>query len=312
MAKVLISEVMNPIAAQLLKEAGHEVVQMTSMDPEVLREYIKDCDAVVNRILPIDRAMMESNPNLKIISKHGVGLDNYDLPAAKELGIMVTCTPGCNAQSVAEHSIALMMASARNLKAVAGGYETIGWDAKKRGDGVELWGKTLGIVGCGDIGSRVARMLHGGFAMRVLVYDPYISKVPEGCELVGSLDEVLSQSDFISVHCFLSEETKHLIGEKEFAAMKKGAIFINCARGPIVDENALVKAVESGHLGAAAVDVTETEPLPKDHPLFALPNVIVTPHFAAQSREASYNVARTAAENVIHYFSDGKVVGRVV
>ena len=312
MAKVLISENMNPIAEQILLEAGHEVVKMPAMDPEMLREYIKDCDAVVNRILPIDRAMMESNPGLKLISKHGVGLDNYDLAAAKELGIAITCTPGCNAQSVAEHTLTLMMAAAKNLKAVAGGYETVGWDAKKRGDGVELWGKTLGIIGCGDIGSRVARMTYGGFAMRVLVYDPYISKAPEGCVLVGSLEEVLAQSDFVTIHCFLSDETKHLIGAKEFAAMKKGAIFVNCARGPIVDENALVEAVRAGQLGAAAVDVTETEPLPQDHPLFAFPNVIVTPHFAAQSREASYNVARTAAENVVHFFTDGKVVGRVV
>ena len=204
------------------------------------------------------------------------------------------------------------MAAAKNLKAVAGGYETVGWDAKKRGDGVELWGKTLGIIGCGDIGSRVARMTYGGFAMRVLVYDPYISKAPEGCVLVGSLEEVLAQSDFVTIHCFLSDETKHLIGAKEFAAMKKGAICVNGARGPIGDENALVEAVRAGQLGAAAVDVTETEPLPQDHPLFAFPNVIVTPHFAAQSREASYNVARTAAENVVHFFTDGKVVGRVV
>lgn len=154
MAKVLISEKMNPVAEEVLRSAGHEVIWMPSIEQSVFEEYIKDCDALLNRILPVTREMMESNPKLKIISKHGVGVDNYDLEAARDLGIVVTTAPGANSQSVAEHSFAMMIALAKNLIPISQGYRDVGFGIKNTCEGIELKGKTIGIIGCGKIGSR--------------------------------------------------------------------------------------------------------------------------------------------------------------
>ena len=204
MAKVLISEKMNPVAEEVLRSAGHEVIWMPSIEQSVFEEYIKDCDALLNRILPVTREMMESNPKLKIISKHGVGVDNYDLEAARDLGIVVTTAPGANSQSVAEHSFALMIALAKNLIPISQGYRDVGFGIKNTCEGIELKGKTIGIIGCGKIGSRMAKMCRYGFDMEVLVYDPYITEVPEGCELTSDRDRVFREADFLSLHCYLS------------------------------------------------------------------------------------------------------------
>ena len=169
MAKVLISEKMNPVAEEVLRSAGHEVIWMPSIEQSVFEEYIKDCDALLNRILPVTREMMESNPKLKIISKHGVGVDNYDLEAARDLGIVVTTAPGANSQSVAEHSFAMMIALAKNLIPISQGYRDVGFGIKNTCEGIELMGKTIGIIGCGKIGSRMAKMCRYGFDMEVLV-----------------------------------------------------------------------------------------------------------------------------------------------
>lgn len=312
MAKVLITEKINPIGIEVIKNAGHEVIQMETLEESELKEKIKDVDAALVRILPITREIMESAKNLKILSKHGVGVDNFDIEAAKEFGIALTTTPDANGRSVAEHAFALMMSLAKNVVPVSEEYKRIGFAAKNYKEGVEVTGKTLGIIGCGKIGRRIAKMAHNGFDMRVLVYDPYITEVPEGCELVSEKERVLSESDFISLHCYLSDETFHFIGKKELSLMKPTAYLINCARGPVVDEPALIDALLNEKLAGAGLDVTEAEPLDPESPLFKLPNVIVTPHYAPTTREAATAVSRIAGENIVNFFRDGSTVGRIV
>ena len=312
MAKVLISEKMNPVAEEVLRSAGHEVIWMPSIEQSVFEEYIKDCDALLNRILPVTREMMESNPKLKIISKHGVGVDNYDLEAAKDLGIVVTTAPGANSQSVAEHSFAMMIALAKNLIPISQGYRDVGFGIKNTCEGIELMGKTIGIIGCGKIGSRMAKMCRYGFDMKVLVYDPYITDVPEGCELTSDRDRVFREADFLSLHCYLSDETRNCVGAHEFSIMKPGCILINCARGPVVDEPEMIRALQEKRLGGAGLDVTWEEPLPKDSPLFAMKNVICTPHYAPTTHDSAYNCAKIAAENIMKYFAGEEVLGRIV
>lgn len=312
MAKVLVSEKINPIGIELLKAAGHEVIQMETIGEAELAEKIRDVDALLVRILPITRKLMEQAENLRIISKHGVGVDNIDLKAAEELGITVTTTPDANGLSVAEHSMALMVSLAKNIVPVSKAYREIGFAAKNYQEGVEITGKTMGIIGCGKIGSRVASMARNGFGMRVLAYDPYITEAPEGVELVSDRDRVFRESDFISLHCFLSDETYHSVGKREFSMMKPTAYLINAARGPVVDEAAMIQALENGSLAGAGLDVTEQEPLDAESPLFRMPDVIVTPHYAPTTREAAVRVSRIAAENINGFFENGTVKGKIV
>lgn len=311
MAKVLISEKVNAIGPELIAAKGHEAIQMPSIELTDLKKYIKDADALLVRILPITRELMESAPNLKIISKHGVGVDNIDLEAAKDLGIIVTTTPDANGLSVAEHTVALMLSLAKNIVPVSNAYRETGFGAKNYREGMEISGKTLGVIGCGKIGSRTATMCRNGFNMKVLVYDPYIDTVPEGCELVTDIERIFKEADVITAHCFLSPETTHIIGEPELAMMKQTAILLNCARGPVVDEAALIKALQENKIAAAGLDVTESEPLDPASPLFAMKDrVIVTPHYAPTTREAATRVSRIAAENIVNCLAGKAVVGR--
>lgn len=312
MAKVLISEKVNPIGTEILQAAGHKVVQMPSIEVSDLEQYIQDAEALFVRILPVTRKMMESAPNLKIISKHGVGVDNIDLEAAKDLGITVTTAPGANSLSVAEHAFSLMMSLAKNIVPVSKAYREIGFAAKNYREGVEVSSKTIGIIGCGKIGSKMAMMCRNGFGMKVLIYDPYITDVPDGCQLVSDRNRVLEEADFVSLHCYLSEETHHSIGSKEFSLMKDTAILINCARGPVVDEAELIRALQEGEIAGAGLDVTQEEPLNPENLLFTMENVIVTPHYAPATKEASSRVAEIAAKNIVNFFAGEMVVGKIV
>lgn len=179
-------------------------------------------------------------------------------------------------------------------------------------EGTEITAKTIGIIGCGKIGSRVAAMAHNGFGMKVLAYDPYRSAAPAGVELVTDRDRIFKESDFISLHCYLSDETYHCVGEWELSLMKPTAYLINASRGPVVDEAALIRALEKGSLAGAGLDVTEQEPLDAKSPLFQMPNVIVTPHYAPATREAATRVSRIAAENIDSFFTGGSVRGEIV
>ncbi len=310
MAKIVVTEQIDPVGVALLRSAGHEVTELDRKGGAAVEPAdVRDADALLVRIVEVTRELIESCPDLKIISKHGVGVDNIDLEAARERGVAVTITPGANSTSVAEHAFALLLALAKNLPEVCGKYREIGFAAKNCAPGVEITGKTLGVIGCGRIGSRVARMAHGGFGMRVLAYDPYVTGAPEGVELVADRDRVFAESDFVTLHPVLNKETEGCVGARELALMKPGAILINCGRGPLVDEGALIEALQSGRLGGAGLDVTVREPCPPDSPLFRMPNVLLTPHYAPTTREAAVAVSRLAAQNVVDFFENRPVEG---
>lgn len=313
MAKIIVTEQIDPVGIALLRAAGHEVEELgLKGGVEIRAGQVADADALLVRIAEVTGELIAACPKLKVISKHGVGVDNIDLDAAKAHGVAVTITPGANSTSVAEHAFALLIALAKNLPTVCGKYREIGFAAKNCAPGIEISGKTLGIIGCGRIGSRIAQMAHGGFGMRVLAYDPYITEAPEGVELVDERDRVFAESDFVTLHPVLNKETSGSVGAREFALMKRGAIFINCGRGPLVDEAALIAALQSGQLGGAGLDVTAQEPCPPSSPLFAMPNVLLTPHYAPTTTEAAVAVSRMAAQNVIDILNDMPVEGRLI
>ena len=313
MAKIVVTEKIDPVGIRLLKDAGHEVIELgLGGGVEIRPEQIGDADVMLVRIVEVTRVLLEACPKLKLVSKHGVGVDNIDMDAAKECGIAVTITPGANSTAVAEHAFAMLIALAKNLPTVCGKYREIGFAAKNCAPGIEITGKTLGIIGCGRIGSRIAAMAHGGFGMKVLAYDPYVSEVPEGVELVSDRDRVFAESDFVTLHPVLNKETQGSVGAREFALMKQGAVFINCGRGPLIDEPALIEALQSGHLGGAGLDVTAAEPCPPENPLFHMSNVLLTPHYAPTTREAAIATSRMAAQNVLDFLAGRPVEGRLV
>ena len=266
---------------------------------------IRDADALIVRSATKATAeLMEAAPRLRAIGRAGVGVDNVDLDAATKRGIVVMNTPGGNATSVAEHTVALMLSLARHLPQANSSIKQGKWEKKKL-QGIEVRSKTLGLVGLGKIGMEVARLAEG-LQMNVLAYDPYVSPLvarEQNVKLV-SLEELLGASDFISLHASLTPETHHLINAKMLAKVKPGARLINCARGELVNENDLLAALESGQLAGAGLDVFETEP-PVGSALAAHPNVIATPHIAGSTEEAQEIVGIRIAEQVRDYLVQG-------
>lgn len=313
MGKVLVTEGVHPVGPELLRAAGHQVV-FADRDMDVISREIVDADAVFVRIIELPGRLLETGKKLKIVSKHGVGVDNIDLDYCRRAGVAVTVTPNANSLSVAEHAFALMMALAKRLIPVSQAYRTVGFAAKNSEPGVELTGKTVGIVGLGCIGRHFARMCHGAFDMKVLAYDPYVdaSQLPPGVTLVSDLNQLLEQADVLSLHAALTQETRRIIDKERLARMKPTAILINCARGPMVDEAALIEALREGRLAAAGLDVTDPEPVAPDSPLFQLSNVIVTPHFAPTTLESATRVSQIAAENINAVLSGKEPVGRII
>lgn len=311
MSKILFTENVHSVGPELLKAAGHEVV-FADRNADVIKKEIVDAAAVIVRNSELPAEVLATAKDLKIVSKHGVGVDNIDLDYCKKAGVAVTVTPDANGLSVAEHAFALMMALAKNIIPVSSAYKKIGFAAKNSDPGIELTGKTLGLIGTGRIGSRFAKMCHAGFGMKVLAYDPYAPKAPEGVALVPTVEEVLREADVLSLHCALTDETHKMINKDRLALMKPTAILINCARGPMIDEEALIDALSNGRLAAAGLDVTDPEPVAPDSTLFRLSNVIVTPHYAPVTAEAAQRVSKIAAENVKAVLSGEEPVGRLV
>lgn len=300
MIKILVSDPLSEEGIKILKEHKEFQVDVkTDLKPDALKEIIKDYDALVVRsATKVTKDIIAQAQKLKVIGRAGVGLDNVDLEAATQKGIIVMNTPGGNTVSTAEHSMSMILALSRNIPQASLSTKKGEWKRSKF-MGVELYGKVLGIVGFGRIGSEVARRALS-FGMRVLAFDPFLSREVAqgiGVELL-ELSEVLGQADYITVHTPLTEETKHMISSKEFAAMKKGVRVINCARGGIIDETALVAAIQEGKVAGAALDVFEKEPLPADSPLLQLEPVILTPHLGASTEEAQVNVAIEVAQIV--------------
>ncbi len=310
--KILVSDNLGQAGIDILKDEGFEVDVKTGLPPDELKKIIGDYDALVIRsATKVTADLLEAADNLKVIGRAGIGLDNVDIPAATKKGIIVMNTPGGNVVTTAEHTIALMMAASRNIPQGTASLKAGRWEKKKL-IGREIYNKTLGVIGYGKIGSIVANRAKG-LKMRVIVYDPIVKAETiekEGFECVD-LDTLYAQADYVTVHVPKSKETMGLVGKDAFAKMKDGVIVINCARGGIVDEDALADALKSGKVAAAAIDVFSVEPPPADHPLLAFDNVVCTPHLGASTYEAQTNVSVAVAKQITEYLKRNNIVNAV-
>jgi D-3-phosphoglycerate dehydrogenase len=298
MARVLIAEPLAEAGVELLR-AHHEVDARAAATREELLAAVAGAEALVVRsATSVDAEVLEAGRRLKVVGRAGIGLDNVDVAAATRLGIMVVNAPQSNVISAAEHTVALILAQARNIPQAHFALREGRWE-RGRFQGAELYGKTLGIVGLGRVGALVAQRLNA-FGMRLLAYDPYVSRdraAQMGVEL-ASLADVLARADVVTVHLPKTPETTGLIGQSELAAMKPGARLVNTARGGIVDEAALAKAIDDGHLAGAALDVFAEEPTTQS-PLFDLDGVVVTPHLGASTTEAQDKAGVTIAQQLL-------------
>jgi D-3-phosphoglycerate dehydrogenase len=307
MPKVLISDKLSPAAIEIFKTRGVEVDVRIGLTPAELRAIIGAYDGLAIRsATKVTKELLEVATNLKVVGRAGIGVDNVDVKSATSRGVVVMNTPFGNAITTAEHAIAMMFALARQLPEATASTKAGRWE-KNRFMGVELTAKTLGLIGCGNIGSIVADRAVG-LKMKVLAYDPYLTEaraVQLGVEK-AELDQVLAKADFITIHTPLIEATRNILSREALAKTKKGVRIINCARGGLVDEAALYDALVSGHVAGAALDVFETEPA-TDSPLFKLENVICTPHLGASTMEAQENVALQVAEQISDFLLTGSV-----
>lgn len=310
--RILVSDKLAQEGVQVFIDAGLDVDVNTGLAPDALHAIIGDYDALVVRSATKARGdgFWDKATKLKVIGRAGAGVDNIDLDAATKHGTWVMNTPGGNNVSAAEHAIALIMAVSRRVAAADASMKAGKWE-KSRFMGSEVTGKTLGVVGLGQIGAIVAdRGL--GLRMNVLAFDPFVQpgKQPEGVTLVP-LDELLAHSDYVTLHCPLMDATRNLIDASALAKMKRSAYLIHAARGGIVNEEALFAAMSDGHLAGAALDVWETEPTAADNPLLGLPNVVATPHLGASTAEAQIRVAAQVAEQIVTLLKTGEVLNAV-
>ncbi|WP_203247114.1 phosphoglycerate dehydrogenase [Sporosarcina beigongshangi] len=305
---ILISDPLSEDGIFPLRQAeGFNIVIDTTNTPEQLAEKIEKFDALIVRSqTQVTRGIIEKATNLKIIGRAGVGVDNIDLDAATERGIIVVNAPDGNTNSAAEHTIAMLMSLARKIPQAFNSLKNGQWD-RKSFIGVELKNKTLGVVGLGRIGAEVAARAKGQ-RMSVIAYDPFLTeeKAKKMGITLGTVEEVLRAADFITVHTPLLKETKHMINKEAFEIMKDGVQIVNCARGGIIDEDALYDAIVAKKVAGAALDVFETEPF-VGHKLLTLPEVIATPHLGASTIEAQESVAIDVSRDVVNFFSGGTV-----
>ncbi len=307
MPKVLISDKMDPRAAAIFRERGVEVDEITGKTRDELVAMIGGYDGLAIRsATKVTAEVLAAAPNLKVVGRAGIGVDNVDIPAASARGVVVMNTPFGNSITTAEHAVALLFALARDLPEADRSTQAGKWE-KNRFMGTEVTGKTLGLIGAGNIGSIVAdRAL--GLRMKVVAYDPFLTPeraVELGVEKV-ELDELLRRADFITLHTPLTDSTRNILSAENLAKTKKGVRIINCARGGLVDEVALKAGLDSGHIAGAALDVFVEEPA-KASPLFGTPGFISTPHLGASTTEAQVNVAIQVAEQMADYLVSGGV-----
>jgi D-3-phosphoglycerate dehydrogenase len=313
MPKVLISDALSPAAVQIFRDRGIDVDFQPALgkDKEKLAAAVGNFDGLAIRsATKVTEKILEQAKNLKVIGRAGIGVDNVDIPAATARGIIVMNTPFGNSITTAEHAISLMLALARQIPEADASTRAGKWE-KNKFMGVEIFGKTLGIIGCGNIGSIVAdRAL--GLKMKVIAYDPFLSK--ERADNLGvekvDLDELFKRADFITLHTPLTDKTRNIVNAAAIKVMKKGVRIINCARGGLVDEVALYAALKNGQVAGAAFDVFVTEPA-TENPLFGLPNVVCTPHLGASTSEAQENVALQVAEQMSDYLLRGAITNAI-
>jgi D-3-phosphoglycerate dehydrogenase len=311
MPRVLIADELSPRAVEILGARGLAVDFMPGLDAEELKRRIGQYDGLaVRSATKVTAALIAEAKKLRVIGRAGIGVDNIDVAAATQRGIVVMNTPYGNSITAAEHTIALMFALARQIPAADRSTQAGRWE-KSRFMGVELTGKTLGVIGCGNVGGSVAERALG-LHMKVLAYDPFLS--PERAIALGvekvSLDDLYARADFITLHTPLTEATRNLIDAAALARMKRGVRLINCARGGLVVEEDLARALDAGQVAAAAIDVFAEEPARKN-PLFGRDNVVATPHLGAATSEAQENVALQIAEQMADFLLSGAVANAV-
>lgn len=309
--KVLISDAMSPQAEAIFTSRGVEVTVKTDLKPEELEAEIANYDGLaVRSSTKVTPQILKNAKKLKVIGRAGIGVDNVDIPAATQTGIVVMNTPFGNSITTAEHTIALLMALARDIPQANASTHAGKWE-KSKFMGQELFGKTLGVIGCGNIGAIVADRAVG-LKMKVIAFDPFLSvdrAVELGVEKV-EFDEMLNRADFITIHTPMTAQTKGIINADVISRMKKGVRLINCARGGLIVEADLKAALDSGHVAGAALDVFEVEPA-KENPLFNHPKVVCTPHLGASTVEAQENVALQVAEQMADFLLQGAIANAI-
>lgn len=300
--KVVLFEPMHSKGLNYLEENKVEILYSSGFEPDQIRNSICNADAIIARALGrFDGTIMDYAPNLKIIGRHGIGVDNIDIPAATERGIFVVNTPTAPAEAVAEYVPMAMGAIVRRIIQADSAVRNNDWDFRNRHVGPEFIGKTLGIIGFGRIGRRIAEICGLGYRMKILYNDAFPAPINEENRLKArrvNLDHLLSKSDFISLNVPLLDSTHHLIDRASLNKMSPHAYLINCSRGPVVDEQALIKALKSGQIAGAVIDVYEKEPVSPDNPLLKLKNVLLSPHISGHSEESAQNMSMVAADIV--------------
>ena len=307
MPKVLISDKLSPAAADIFRDRGVDVDVKPGLAPDELAAIIGDYDGLAIRsATKVTEDILAKATNLKVVGRAGIGVDNVDIPAATASGVVVMNTPFGNAITTAEHAITMMLSLARQIPAANDSTQAGKWE-KSRFMGTEITGKTLGVIGCGNIGAIVADRAQG-LKMKVVAFDPFLT--PEHARRIGvekvELDELLPVADFITLHTPLTDQTRNILSADALNRTKKGVRIVNCARGGLVDELALRAAMESGHVAGAALDVFEVEPA-RDNPLFGMENFVATPHLGASTTEAQEKVALQIAEQMADYLVKGAV-----
>ncbi len=305
MRKVICIQAIHPEGMKILRSRKDlEIIVPESPEPQHWEHHLADAEAIVVRVSRIERWMIEKAPRLKVISRHGVGVDNIDMEAATEHGVVVATVGLANAPSVVEHTLAMMFAMAKRLREFDRAVRTGDYMVKMKLDAIDLGGRTVLIVGLGRIGSRLATACNA-LGMRCIGIDPAFNADEIralGCEPAVSLHDALPRADFVSLHCPLQQDTRGLIGARELALMKPTAYLINCARGGIVDEAALLAALDAGQIRGAGLDVQVVEPPAADDPLLKSDRIILTPHSAATTAEGVVRMATIVGQNVLDYF----------
>src|ERR1700730_41455 len=308
--KVLIADSISPRAAEELeRDSALEVVTKTGRSESEIILMIPEFNAIIVRSeTKVTAKILNAGTRLRVVGRAGVGVDNVDVDAATRRGIVVLNAPGGNTVSTAEHAFSLLLSVARKIPQADASVREKNWN-RKNFEGVELYNKTLGVIGMGRIGSELSRRAIA-FGMRVMAYDPYLSAARARSlqvELVEELDDLLANADFISLHTPLTNETRHLLDTARMSKTKPGVRIINCARGGLIDEEALASALQDRHIAAAALDVFEIEPLPEDSALRSAPNLILTPHLGASTTEAQESVGIEIAQSIRAALLEGTI-----
>jgi D-3-phosphoglycerate dehydrogenase / 2-oxoglutarate reductase len=308
--KILVAEPLAPAGIEMLRaQSGWDVVVA---DPKTYAAHLADSDALLVRsAVKVNKDVLAQAPRLRVIGRAGVGVDNVDLGAATAAGVLVMNTPGGNAVSVAEHTLALMLSLARSIPAASASTTSGKWE-KKKFMGNELRGKTLGVIGLGSIGREVVKRALA-FEMRILAADPYVSSSSATDLHVDLVDLAVlyAESDYITLHMALTPETTRMLNAEAFAQMKTGVRIVNCARGELIDGAALAAALHSGKVGGAALDVFDKEPLPEGHPLLSAPHLVATPHIGGSTEEAQEIVGIRIVEQLVEYLNNGIAINAV-